>query len=186
MQVNRTPLEGVILIETKVWRDARGAFVETYHQARYQEAGISAAFVQDNFSWSTGGVLRGLHYQLTRPQGKLVMAVEGRVFDVVVDIRKGSPTFGQWYGVELSAENGWQLYLPPGLAHGYCVLSERAGFLYKCTDYYQPADERGIRWNDPGLAIDWPVEAPLVSPKDAAYQCLSEMEGALPSWAQRG
>jgi dTDP-4-dehydrorhamnose 3,5-epimerase len=182
MQVSAAPLEGLLVIETKLWRDARGAFVETYHQERYRDAGIGAAFVQDNFSWSQANVLRGLHYQLSRPQGKLVMVVEGRVFDVAVDIRKGSPTFGQWHGVELSAENGRQLYIPPGYAHGYCVLSDRAGFMYRCTDYYNPSDERGIRWNDPQLAIDWPAVNPLVSQKDQAYKTLAEMQGELPQW----
>lgn len=183
MQVSATPLEGLLVIETKLWRDARGAFVETYHQDRYREAGITAAFVQDNFSWSEANVLRGLHYQLSRPQGKLVMVVEGRVFDVAVDIRAGSPTFGQWHGVELSAENGRQLYIPPGYAHGFYVLSERAGFMYRCTDYYSPADERGIRWDDPQLAITWPSVKPLVSQKDQDYKTLGEMRGALPHYA---
>lgn len=183
MQISQTTLEGVLLIEPKMFRDPRGAFVETFHQARYREAGLSVSFVQDNFSWSQANVLRGLHYQLTRPQGKLVMVVEGRVFDVAVDIRKRSPTFGQWYGVELSADNGLQLYIPPGFAHGFCALSERAGFLYKCTDYYAPVDERGIRWNDPGLAIAWPTLNPLVSPKDQTYKTLVEMEGELPQWS---
>jgi dTDP-4-dehydrorhamnose 3,5-epimerase len=182
MQVSAAPLEGLLVIETKLWRDARGAFVETYHQERYRDAGIGATFVQDNFSWSQANVLRGLHYQLSRPQGKLVMVVEGRVFDVAVDIRKGSPTFGQWHGVELSAENGRQLYIPPGYAHGYCVLSERAGFMYRCTDYYSPSDERGIRWNDPQLAIAWPSVNPLVSLKDQAYKTLAEMQVELPQW----
>lgn len=183
MQIKTTPLAGLLLIEPALWRDARGAFVETYHQARYREAGITTPFVQDNFSWSQANVLRGLHYQLTRPQGKLVMVVEGRVFDVAVDIRKGSPTFRQWYGVELSADNGRQMYIPPGFAHGFCVLSERAGFLYKCTDYYTPSDERGIRWDDPGLAIEWPTKNPVVSPKDASYKTLAEMGGDLPRWS---
>ena len=183
MQISQTPLAGLLLIEPKVFRDPRGAFMETFHQARYREVGLSAPFVQDNFSWSQANVLRGLHYQLTRPQGKLVMVVEGRVFDVAVDIRKGSPTFGQWHGVELSADNGWQLYIPPGFAHGFCVLSEQAGFLYKCTDYYAPSDERGIRWNDPGLAIAWPTVNPLVSPKDVAYKTLAEVDSDLPQWS---
>jgi len=182
MQVSAGPLEGLLVIETKLWRDARGVFVETYHRERYRDAGIEAVFVQDNFSWSQANVLRGLHYQLSRPQGKLVMVVEGRVFDVAVDIRKGSPTFGQWHGVELSAENGRQLYIPSGYAHGFCVLSEQAGFMYRCTDYYLPSDERGIRWNDPQLAIDWPVVNPLVSQKDQAYKTLAEMQTEIPQW----
>jgi dTDP-4-dehydrorhamnose 3,5-epimerase len=182
MRVSATPLDGLLVIETKLWRDARGAFVETYHHRRYQDAGIAVTFVQDNFSWSQANVLRGLHYQLSRPQGKLVMVVEGRVFDVAVDIRTGSPTFGQWYGVELSAENGRQLYIPPGYAHGFYVLSERAGFMYRCTDYYNPVDERGIRWDDPQLAIHWPSTTPLVSQKDQAYRTLAEMQAELPRW----
>ncbi|MCC6140784.1 MAG: dTDP-4-dehydrorhamnose 3,5-epimerase [Nitrospira sp.] len=182
MQVSAASLDGLVVIETTLWRDARGAFVETYHQERYRDAGIGAVFVQDNFSWSQANVLRGLHYQLRHPQGKLVMVVEGRVFDVAVDIRAGSPTFGQWHGIELSAENGRQLYIPPGYAHGFCVLSERAGFMYRCTDYYHPSDERGIRWNDPQLAIDWPAVNPLVSEKDQAYKALEELQGELPQW----
>ena len=182
MQVSATPLEGLLVIETKLWRDARGAFVETYHQDRYRAAGITATFVQDNFSWSQSNVLRGLHYQLRHPQGKLVMVVQGRVFDVAVDIRKGSPTFGQWHGVELSAENGRQLYIPPGYAHGFFVLGERAGFMYRCTDYYHPSDERGIRWNDPQLAIAWPSGHPLVSQKDQDYKLLAEMQRELPEY----
>lgn len=182
MRVSAAPLDGLLVIETKLWRDARGVFVETYHQERYRAAGIGVPFVQDNFSWSEAHVLRGLHYQLSRPQGKLVMVVEGRVFDVAVDIRRGSPTFGQWHGEELSAENGRQLYLPPGYAHGFCVLSERVGFMYRCTEYYSPADERGIRWNDPQLAITWPSVSPLVSQKDQAYKTLAEMQAELPEW----
>jgi len=184
MHVSAAPLEGLLVIEAKLWRDARGAFVETYHRDRYRDAGIGATFVQDNFSWSQANVLRGLHYQLNRPQGKLVMVVEGRVFDVAVDIRKGSPTFGQWHSVELSAENGRQLYIPPGYAHGFFVLSERAGFMYRCTDYYTPSDERGIRWNDPQLAIAWPSTNPLVSQKDQDYKLLAEMQGELPEYLE--
>lgn len=186
MQVSAAPLEGLLVIETKLWCDARGVFVETYHQDRYRAAGITAAFVQDNFSWSQANVLRGLHYQLSRPQGKLVMVVEGRVFDVAVDIRKGSPTFGRWHGEELSAENGRQIYIPPGFAHGFCVLSERAGFMYRCTDYYSPSDERGIRWNDPQLAIAWPLANPLVSQKDQSYKTLGEMLPEFPQWTPEG
>jgi dTDP-4-dehydrorhamnose 3,5-epimerase len=182
--VRVTPLAipGALVIEPDVFRDPRGLFLETYHQRRYVEAGIAGSFVQDNYSWSVGGTLRGLHYQEPHAQGKLVMVVEGAVYDVVVDIRKGSPTFGQWYGVELSAENRLQLYLPPGCAHGFCVTSDRAAFLYKCTDFYQPKDERGIRWNDPALGITWPIAAPILSDKDRAYRTLAEMDGELPSF----
>ncbi len=180
MQIVPTPLKGLVQIEPAVFGDARGKFVEIFHEARYDAAGISTRFVQDNFSWSVRGALRGLHYQLSRPQGKLVTVVKGAVYDVAVDIRKGSPTFGQWYGVELSDVNLRQLYIPPGFAHGFCVLSEEAGFLYKCTEVYSPADERGIVWNDPALAIAWPVTTPLISAKDQAYKCLADMMQELP------
>lgn len=178
----KTPLEGVLVIEPDVFRDPRGFFLETYHAPRYSQAGIPGPFVQDNLSWSTRGILRGLHYQLTKPQGKLVTVVKGTVFDVVVDIRRGSPTFGQWYGTELSADELKQLYIPPGCAHGFCVVSDEAGFLYKCTELYLPADERGIIWNDPTLAISWPVTAPILSKKDQGYRTLPEMAAELPSY----
>ena len=159
-----TRLRDVVIVEPAVFGDDRGWFMESFNQKRFDDGlaslGLPPArpFVQDNHSRSQRGVLRGLHYQLPpHAQGKLVRVVSGSVFDVAVDIRKGSPTFGQWYGTELSSENGRQLYIPPGYAHGFCVLSERAGLLYKCTDYYVPSDERGIRWNDPGLAIPWPA-----------------------------
>lgn len=180
MRVLDTPFKDLILIEPRLFRDARGVFWETFQEERYREAGIHGPFVQDNFSWSVRDTLRGLHYQLQRPQGKLVTVVLGVVFDVAVDIRRGSPTFGQWYGVELSDQNMRQLYIPPGFAHGFCVLSEQAGFLYKCTDYYQPADERGIVWNDPTLNITWPTPAPLLSPKDQAFQPLHALQDELP------
>ncbi|MCC2641936.1 MAG: rfbC [Nitrospira sp.] len=182
MQIVPTPLKDLLQIELDVFGDARGKFVEIYRESRYSGAGIGQPFVQDNFSWSVRGTLRGLHYQLTRPQGKLVMVVRGLVYDVAVDIRQGSPTFGQWYGVELSDTNMRQLYVPPGFAHGFCVLSEEAAFLYKCTDVYSPADERGILWNDPDLAIDWPVKAPLLSAKDQSYKCLADMTAQVPRY----
>lgn len=166
MEVAATPLAGVMLIKPRVWGDRRGYFVETWQHERYAAAGIDAAFVQDNHSMSTYGILRGLHFQKTRPQGKLVSVSLGRVFDVAVDIRPGSPTFGQWYGVELTQDNQWQLWLPPGMAHGFAVTSQVAHFHYKCTDYYCPEDEGGIRWNDPDLAVAWPVAQPLLSDKD--------------------
>lgn len=176
------PLEipGAILIEPDVFRDQRGLFLETYHQERYADAGIPGPFVQDNYSQSVRGTLRGLHFQEPHAQGKLVMVMEGAVYDVLVDVRKGSPTFGRWYGTELSADNRRQLYIPPGCAHGFCVTSERASFLYKCTDFYAPKDERGILWNDPALGIAWPVTTPILSPKDQAYRTLAEMEKELP------
>ncbi len=166
MEVVAAPLAGVMLIKPKVWGDSRGYFVETWQQERYAAAGIDASFVQDNYSMSTCGILRGLHFQKTRPQGKLVSVSLGKVFDVAVDIRPGSPTLGQWYGVELTQDNQWQLWVPPGMAHGFVVTSQVAHFHYKCTDYYCPEDEGGIRWNDPDLAVAWPVTQPLLSDKD--------------------
>ncbi len=176
-----TKLTGVVLIEPDVFDDPRGYFLETYHAGKYADGGIPGPFVQDNFSHSVRGTLRGLHYQLRHAQGKLVMALEGRIFDVAVDIRTGSPTFTQWVGVELSGANKRQLYIPPGFAHGFCVLSETADVLYKCTDVYSQKDERGIIWNDPALSIAWPIADPLLSKKDGAYQRLSEMAGELPA-----
>jgi dTDP-4-dehydrorhamnose 3,5-epimerase len=164
----------LLLIEPDVHRDARGFFLETYHARRYAELGIPDVFVQDNHSRSGRAVLRGLHYQLDHPQGKLVRVVSGRIFDVAVDIRKGSPYFGHCTGVELSGENQLQLYIPPGFAHGFCVLSEQVDFLYKCTDYYMPGDEYGIAWNDPALAIAWPEMDYLLSDKDRHYPVLAE------------
>ena len=175
MRFLKTELTDVVLVEPDVFRDSRGLFLETHHQEKYAAGGIGVRFVQDNYSRSIRGTLRGLHYQRAHPQGKLVSVLEGAVFDVAVDIRRGSPTFGRWMGLELSAENGRQLYLPPGLAHGFCVLTETAGFYYKCTEFYAPADERGIIWNDPGLKIDWPFAAPLLSAKDSAYKTLAEI-----------
>ncbi|WP_455378599.1 dTDP-4-dehydrorhamnose 3,5-epimerase [Petrachloros mirabilis] len=182
MRVNRIDIPGVLLIEPDLFRDARGYFMETFHERRYAEAGVAERFVQDNYSRSTRGTLRGLHYQEPHAQGKLVMVVEGAVYDVIVDIRRGSPTFGQWYGVELSSDNFRQLYVPPGCAHGFCVTSEHAAFVYKCTDFYSPKDERGIIWNDRALGIAWPVSAPILSPKDQAYRTLAEMEPELPRY----
>jgi dTDP-4-dehydrorhamnose 3,5-epimerase len=163
-----TNIAEVKIIEPKVFGDDRGFFLETFHAARYAEfAGIDLPFVQDNHSRSTKGVLRGLHFQKTKPQGKLVRVVSGEVFDVSVDIRRDSPTFGQWAGVILSEQNKRQFWVPPGFAHGFVVLSDTADFEYKCTDYYDPADEGTIRWDDPDLAIDWPINQPLISDKDA-------------------
>ena len=166
MQVVTTALPGVLVIEPRVHQDARGFFLETYHARRYAEAGVDAVFVQDNHSRSGRGTLRGLHFQVRQPQGKLVRVIEGAVWDVAVDIRPASPTFGRHVGVELTAENFRQIYVPPGFAHGFCVTSEVAQVEYKCTAFYDPADERGIAWDDPALAIPWPVEAPLLSARD--------------------
>lgn len=180
MKIIETKLAGVVLVEPDVFEDPRGYFLETYHAAKYAEEGIRGPFVQDNFSHSIRGTLRGLHYQLKHAQGKLVMALAGRIFDVAADIRKGSPTFGQWVGVELSEENKRQMYIPAGFAHGFCVLSDTSDVLYKCTDVYSRTDERGIIWNDPTLAIAWPVAGPLLSSKDQAYPRLAEMDNDLP------
>ena len=166
MKVIETPLAGVVVLEPKVHSDSRGFFLETFHEDTLQEAGIVERFVQDNHSRSSRGVLRGLHYQLTQPQGKLVRVVSGAVFDVVVDVRNGSPTFGQWYGETLSDENMRMLYAPVGFAHGFVVLSETADFVYKCTDYYHPESEQGILWNDPAIGIDWPISDVQLSEKD--------------------
>jgi dTDP-4-dehydrorhamnose 3,5-epimerase len=166
VEVEQTSLPGVLLIKPKVFGDARGFFLETYSTRRYQEAGIETAFVQDNSSRSSKGVLRGLHYQLQHPQGKLVSVNRGEVFDVAVDIRVGSPTFGQWYGVVLNDSNHHQLYVPPGFAHGFVVMSDIVDFSYKCTDYYHPQDEQGIRWDDPAINIQWPIKTPVLSEKD--------------------
>lgn len=166
MEVVKTNVEGVLLIKPKVWGDERGYFVETWQQERYAEAGIDLPFVQDNHSRSRYGVLRGMHYQKTRPQGKLVSVSLGKVFDVAADIRKDSPTYGQWFGVELTQENQWQLWIPPKLAHGFAVTSEIAHFHYKCTDYYCPTDEGSFRWDDPTFKIVWPIAHPILSKKD--------------------
>ncbi len=179
MKVEELDLPGVLLIEPRVFEDERGFFMETYHAERYAGYGIPP-FVQDNHSKSVKGTLRGLHYQLGRPQGKLVRVIRGEIFDIAVDIRKGSPHFGMWTAVRLSAENRKQLYIPEGFAHGFCVTSDTAEVLYKCTDFYAPDEERGIRWNDPDLAIDWPAGEPLLSERDAKLPFLSEMEDELP------
>lgn len=170
MIITPTALPDVLLIEPKVFGDARGFFFESYNRRAFAEAaGLDVDFVQDNHSRSAQGVLRGLHYQIQQPQGKLVRVVAGAVFDVAVDIRKTSPTFGQWVGIELSAENKKMVWVPPGFAHGFLVLSEVAEFLYKTTDYYAPSHERTIAWNDPDIGIAWPLAgAPLLSAKDQA------------------
>ena len=168
-----TPLQDVYVIEPKVFGDCRGYFMETYQYEDFRAAGLPMTFVQDNQSKSKQGVLRGLHFQTQNPQGKLVRVVSGEVFDVAVDLRKESPTFGKWYGVILSAENKKQFYVPEGFAHGFLVLSEAAEFAYKCTAYYDPSGEGGILWNDPDLGIDWPIPAGMeliLSDKDRAHQ----------------
>ena len=175
MKCYSTVLPEVKIIEPTVYEDSRGFFQETWNAAQYNQMGITANFVQDNLSLSAKGVLRGLHYQQPNPQGKLVYVLQGEVFDVAVDIRYGSPTFGQWVGVLLSALNRRQLYIPEGFAHGFCAVSDTALFAYKCTALYSPASEKGVCWNDPGLAITWPVSAPILSAKDKQYRCLSEI-----------
>ena len=175
MNVKETKLSGVLIVEPDVFADERGFFLETWSTTRYEEAGIPGPFVQDNVSLSRKGILRGLHFQHPQSQGKLVQILSGEVVDVAVDIRADSPTFGQWISEVLSGTNHRQMYVPPGLAHGYCVTSETALFSYKCTDFYDPATEGGIIWNDPDLGIDWPVDEPLLSPKDAGYPRLKDI-----------
>ncbi len=181
MKVTPTAIPDVLIIEPKVFGDARGFFYESFNQKAFNEAtGTAYQFVQDNHSRSGKGVLRGLHYQIQKPQGKLVRVVRGAVFDVAVDIRKNSPTFGQWVGIELNEENHRQFWVPPGFAHGFVVLSESVDFLYKTTDYYAPEHERCLAWNDPVIGIDWPlaqhrIATPLLSSKDIQGKCLSEV-----------
>ena len=180
-QYDGQAIPGIILIEPNVFEDERGFFLETYHRVKYQSKGIDQVFVQDNHSHSCHRTLRGLHYQLKSPQGKLIYVVTGEIFDVAVDIRHGSPTFGAWCGLVLSASNKRQLYVPQGFGHGFCVLSEAADVIYKCTDLYDPADEYGIFWDDPTIAIDWPLKNPILSPKDGQFPKLNEIpEGNLP------
>jgi dTDP-4-dehydrorhamnose 3,5-epimerase len=176
-----TDLPGVILVELAAFADERGYFLETWHQERYRAAGIAPAFVQSNAARSHRGVLRGLHYQLGRPQAKLIWAPRGEILDVAVDVRRGSPTFGRWVGAVLSEANRRQLFVPAGFAHGYCVISESADVQYLCSDFYAPAEERGVRWDDPALAIAWPAGAPVVSAKDRALPLLAQAE--LPAFA---
>jgi dTDP-4-dehydrorhamnose 3,5-epimerase len=179
MNVITTPLQGLLVLEPRVFGDDRGFFFESYNARRFSElTGVTTEFVQDNHSRSSKGVLRGLHYQIQQAQGKLVRATAGSVFDVAVDIRKSSPTFGQWYGLELSAENKLQMWIPAGFAHGFVVTSESAEFLYKTTDYWAPEHERAILWNDPAIGIQWPEldAAPLLSGKDQAALLLADAE----------
>jgi len=180
MKFRRAEIPDVVIIDPEVYTDERGFFLESYHAGKYGENGVGATFVQDNHSRSALGVLRGLHAQRRRPQGKLVRVVAGEVFDVAVDIRRGSPTFARWVGVRLSAENFRQCYIPPGFAHGFCVLSEAAEFEYKCTDFYCPGDDLTIRWDDPEIGIDWPIRSPVLSRKDREAPVLAEISGLLP------
>jgi len=183
VRVVPTSIPGLVVIEPDVFRDARGFFLETYHQARYAAAGIPGPFVQDNHSYSARGTLRGLHLQVKRPQGKLVRAVDGEMFDVAVDVRRGSPTFGRAAHVVLSGENFKQLYVPPGFAHGFCVVSDRVHVEYKCTDFYDASDELTVAWNDPSIGIAWPVSEPDLSPKDATAPLLAAVHDRLPRYS---
>lgn len=186
MNVIETSLPGVLIIEPRVFSDSRGIFMETYHAIKLADsAGIDLPFPQDNQSSSGRGVLRGLHYQEPNPQGKLVRAVSGSVLDVAVDIRRGSPTFARWVGVELSAENRRQLWIPPGFAHGFCVIGESADVLYKCTALYEAENDRGILWSDPAIGIEWPVHDPVLSLKDAQLPLLEEAP-LLPMYDSQG
>lgn len=180
MNFIKTELPGLVVIEPRVFEDPRGYFMETFHRQRFAEAGLPAEFVQDNHSRSIRGTLRGLHYQIENAQGKLVRCVRGEIFDVGVDLRPGSPTFGRWFGAALSEANRRQLYIPAGFAHGFCVLSEMADVVYKCTALYSPPHERTILWNDPALAIAWPIEDPLLSDKDRRGQSLAQAERYAP------
>lgn len=182
MRAIPTDLSGVIIIEPDVHHDARGFFLETYHLEKYRALGMDAPFVQDNHSRSTFGTIRGLHLQVRRPQAKLIRVVEGEIYDVAVDVRRGSPTFGRWVGVKLSADQFRQCYIPAGFAHGFSVLSPAAQVEYKCTDVYDPADELGIAWNDPALAISWLVERPILSERDQRHPSLKDVIDRLPAY----
>jgi dTDP-4-dehydrorhamnose 3,5-epimerase len=183
MKFTHLELPGLVLVEPTVFHDERGFFLETFHERKYREGGIQASFVQDNHSRSVKGTLRGLHSQREHPQGKLVRVIEGEIWDVAADVRRGSPTFARWVGVTLSAENFHQLYVPPGFVHGFCVLSEIAQVEYKCTDFYAPSDEQSVIWNDPDIGIEWPLTDPIISPKDRAAPRLAEILHRLPTFA---
>ena len=185
MKVFPTDLEGVLVIEPQVHRDDRGFFAETFHAPRYAAAGVDATFIQDNHSRSVRNTLRGLHSQLERPQAKLLRVLRGAIFDVVVDVRVGSPTFKRWISVELSDENFRQIFVPVGFAHGFCVLSDVAEVEYKCSDVYQAGDELGLAWNDPEIGVKWPTDDPLLSPKDREGKPLSRLLDRLPRYAPK-
>jgi dTDP-4-dehydrorhamnose 3,5-epimerase len=175
LKVIKTNIPDVVVFEPVVFKDSRGFFMESYNQKKYKELGLKRTFVQDNFSHSSKGTLRGLHYQLNYPQAKFVFVVHGEVFDVAVDIRRGSPTFGHWVGELLSSENNRQIFIPEGFAHGFCVLSEAAVFMYKCTDFYHPEDDRGLNFSDETIGINWPIKAPILSDKDSALPMLHDL-----------
>jgi dTDP-4-dehydrorhamnose 3,5-epimerase len=176
MNIKSTPISGLLVIQPSVFGDARGYFLETWQHQRYAAAGMADAFVQDNISFSRQGILRGLHFQNPRPQAKLVSVLQGEVFDVAVDLRRNSPTFGQWHGERLSAENKLQFFIPVGFAHGFQVLSETVLFHYKCTEYYAPADEQALRWDDPALNIQWPGANPQLSARDSQAPLLKDLD----------
>lgn len=182
MRVTPSAIPDVLIVEPDVVQDVRGFFLETYHAGRYAEQGIAGPFVQDNHSRSVGRTLRGLHLQRRQMQGKLIRVIEGEIFDVAVDVRRGSPTFGRWVGVTLSAANFKQCYLPPGFAHGFCVLSPIAQVEYKCTALYDPASEMGIAWNDPELGVAWPIADPILSARDSRHPSLSAQADQLPTY----
>jgi len=187
-QVEETSLSGVLVLAPRVFRDERGFFQEMFNKQVFAERGLPTDFVQDNHSRSVRGVLRGLHYQLPNPQGKLIRVARGKIFDVAADIRRGSPTFGKWFGMTLDDESAKAMWIPPGVAHGFLALSDEADVVYKCTELYSPRDERGIRWDDPTLAIDWPITDPILSPKDAGLPALDLASKELPEFvaAKRG
>ena len=183
MKFSETALPGVLVIEPRVFGDSRGFFYESYNEKTFRDAGIDRRFVQSNVSRSSRGVLRGLHYQWPNPQGKLVSVLEGEVYDVAVDIRRGSPTFGQWAAAMLTADNHRHFWIPEGFAHGFCVVSEFATFAYQCTDLYSPTADGSVRWDDPAIGIDWPVSGPLLSDKDARAPLLADVsEARLPEY----
>ncbi len=182
MNVTSTALPGVLIVKPTVFRDARGFFLESFNASRFAEHGLPSTFVQDNWSRSARGVLRGLHYQLCQPQGKLVTVTRGQIFDVSVDIRRGSPTFGRWVGVTLSEDRPQCVYIPPGFAHGFCTLSDIADVVYKCTELYAAHDDRGVLWSDPGIGIEWPLPNPILSAKDQSHAPLDEARADLPEY----
>ena len=184
MKFTRLELPGVLLVEPTVFGDERGFFLETYHFEKYQAGGIEYRFVQDNHSLSKGGILRGLHAQVEHPQGKLVRCIEGEIFDVAVDIRRGSPSFLHWVGATLTAANHHQLFIPPGFAHGFAVLSDRAQVTYKCTEIYRPEDEIVIHYADPQIGISWPLEDPVTSERDATAKTAAELADSLPTFSR--
>jgi dTDP-4-dehydrorhamnose 3,5-epimerase len=183
MNLVPTSLDGVMILEPRIFSDERGFFLETYNSAKLAGSALQTPFNQDNHSRSTAGVIRGLHYQLRNPQGKLVHVTRGAILDVAVDIRVGSPSFGQWAAVELNDDNLRSLWIPPGFAHGFCVLSPVADVMYKCTTVYDASDDHGVAWNDPLIGIEWPVSSPVVSGKDTAWERLSENRSDLPRYA---